>query len=246
MARLRTAEGLRIGAFAGAPVILDWSVALLVAYLLAIDISRNGIAGAPFAIAYAIALLVSILAHELAHAQVAAWFNLPSKAIVLTFFGGHVEFVRPPLKRWHDILVSAAGPLANLAIWAACQGAAPLLAGGGDSAPPDNPIPELAGGFLGDLALLNLLLGAFNLLPGYPLDGGRMAQAALSYVIPRAAARRVAAWGGLIIAIGVAIFGLSRGLLLSVGIAYLLARAAWTEIVVATRLLRAGLAPSQP
>jgi Zn-dependent protease len=231
------AGGLRIGTFAGAPVIVDWTVALMAGYFVLTDLSAGGLAALPRALAYVAALLISILAHECAHAGVAAALNLPSKRIVLTLFGGHVEFLRPPEKRWHDIAVSAAGPLANLALWRACLLAAALLApasGGGDDAGG-------SGGaifFVAELGFINLLLGAFNLLPGFPLDGGRILQAALGYILSPGRARLVAAWCGLAIAAATGLFGAANGLVWTTGVALLLGLAALGEAARAGREIR--------
>ncbi|MGE0828836.1 MAG: site-2 protease family protein [Hyphomonadaceae bacterium] len=228
--------GLRIGAFAGAPVILDWSVAILAGFVIFSGLDRGGLAALPDAISFLIAIVISILAHEFAHAGVAAALSLPSKRIVLTFFGGHVEFVRPPEKRWHDILVSAAGPFANLAI-AAIIGflVAPFLSRDADPA---------AVQFLYQLLFLNLILGAFNLLPGFPLDGGRILSSALRYFLAAARARMIAAAAGVLVALGLIAYGYFNGLWWTAAIAVILLLAAIAEFQAARGALK-GDEPDQ-
>jgi Zn-dependent protease len=181
-------RGLRIGTFAGAPVVMDWSVAILIAYIVGRDFLEGGAAALPGAFAWVVAIFASILIHEFAHAGVAAALKLRSKVIVLTFFGGHVEFERKPDKRWHDILVFAAGPVSNLVVAFALTA---VLAVGNPLDPSastqvlSDPGRNLVERFLAAFVMLNLLLGIFNLLPGFPLDGGRMLSAALSYLVER-------------------------------------------------------------
>jgi Zn-dependent protease len=223
------AGGLRIGTFAGAPVIMDWSVAILAGYVVFSRLAAGGAGALPGALVLLAAIFVSILIHEFSHAAMAAAFKLPSKAIMLTFFGGHVEFERKPEKRWHDFVVSAAGPLSNLAL-------AGLLFGLGAVTP--QPTGGLGADFLNQLFVLNLLLGAFNLLPGFPLDGGRMLSSALSYVMSPPRARIVAGVTGIGIAALAAWYGLAQGLPWTMLIGLLLVLAALAEIAAARRVLR--------
>jgi stage IV sporulation protein FB len=227
---LAAERGLRIGTFAGAPIIVDPTILLLAAYVLGTSIMDGGMAAAPAALAFLVALLLAVLLHEFGHAGVAAALSLKSKCIVLTFFGGHVEFERQPEKRWQDIAVSFAGPAVNLATFA--------LLSYGPLAPPDvESDPFGAGGdnrlltlFLANLAYVSLMLGVFNLLPGFPLDGGRILSAALSYVMSRARAYFVTACFGLVIALGVMALGAWQQWWWTLLIGVLLAAAAWAEI----------------
>jgi Zn-dependent protease len=223
------AGGLRIGTFAGAPVIMDWSVAILAGYVVLSRLAAGGADALPGALVLLAAIFVSILIHEFAHAGTAAALKLPSKAIVLTFFGGHVEFERKPEKRWHDFVVSAAGPFSNLALAGALFGLAAV-----------NPQPAggLEADFLNQLFILNLLLGAFNLLPGFPLDGGRMLASGLSYVMAPPRARIIAGVTGICIAALAAWYGFAVGLPWTVLIGLLLLLAALAEIAAARRVLR--------
>ena len=230
------AGGVRIGTFAGAPVIVDWTVALLAGYFILTDLSTGGLGALPRALAYVAALLASILAHECAHAGMAAALKLPSKRIVLTLFGGHVEPLHPPEKRWHDIAVSAAGPLSNLALYLACAAAAAQLAQQGSS---DGAAAGVAF-FIAELGFVNLLLGVFNLLPGFPLDGGRILQAALGYVMSPGRARLVAAGSGLAIAAATGLYGAANGLLWTTGVALFLGLGALGEMGRAGRDIRAA------
>ncbi|MBV9230376.1 MAG: site-2 protease family protein [Chloroflexi bacterium] len=109
-------------------------------------------------------LFVSVLLHELAHSFVARSRGLPVKSIVLFIFGGVSNIEEEPHSAGTEFFMAFVGPLVSLIIGALCYGLLFLLRG--NSSPV---VPILA-----YLAFTNVLLGIFNLLPGFPLDGGRV------------------------------------------------------------------------
>jgi Zn-dependent protease/CBS domain-containing protein len=119
----------------------------------------------------ALGLFTSILLHELAHALVARRFGLHIRSITLFIFGGVAEMTDEPPSPRAEFLVAVAGPLASIAIGGACFGAAVATETAGW------PLPVY--GVLGYLAMINLVVVLFNLVPAFPLDGGRMLRAAL-------------------------------------------------------------------
>ena len=126
-----------------------------------------------FAMAVVITLLffVSLLAHELAHSVVAVARGIPVRRITFFLFGGMAETTRDSRTPGEEFLIAIAGPicsflLAGLAFWAWYAGAGGAL-------------PVAVTGAAAYVAILNLALGAFNLLPGFPMDGGRVLRAAL-------------------------------------------------------------------
>lgn len=222
----RQESGLRIGSFAGAAIVIEPAFLLLAAYVIGSAMLRGGAEALPTALVYVGVIFAAILIHELGHAAMAAALRIPSKRIVLTFFGGYVQFARQPKKLWHEIAVSAAGPGANLATWALVISLTPLLR---DSLAPTDG----SSGFLnalGMLGFLSLILGVFNLIPGFPLDGGHILRSALTYFFPRPTARMIAAVCGLVVAALIGLWALSSGLLWTGFIAILLALAAWAEL----------------
>lgn len=114
---------------------------------------------------FAVLLYASVLIHELSHALTARRVGLRVHGITLHFIGGHTEFDRSAPTPRRDIIVSAAGPLASLLIAGIGFGASILV---------DHPIGEF---LLIELAIANGLVGAFNLLPALPLDGGHILRA---------------------------------------------------------------------
>ncbi|MDQ6661393.1 MAG: site-2 protease family protein, partial [Chloroflexota bacterium] len=109
-------------------------------------------------------LFVSVLLHELAHSLVARARGLPVHNITLFIFGGVSNIEQEPQTPGVEFLMAFVGPLTSLVIAALCYAIALAI--------PDRNSPIEA--ILTYLALANLLLGIFNLLPGFPLDGGRV------------------------------------------------------------------------
>ena len=135
-----------------------------------------------FALAVASALLffLSILLHELGHAVVAIRNGIPIVGIDLWMFGGMARMGRDTETPGQEFRIAAAGPLVTLLIVAVCFGAGMLIASSGDvwSATRFEDTPSgAATAVLGYLAFVNAVVLAFNLIPGFPLDGGRIARA---------------------------------------------------------------------
>lgn len=120
----------------------------------------------------ALGLFGSVLLHELAHAVVARHCALPVRRITMFFFGGTVEIDAAALSPRHEALIGTAGPLISGVLAALCGGLWWLARGTGG-------VSELT---LQLLALTNVLILGLSLLPGYPLDGGRIVRALVWYV----------------------------------------------------------------
>jgi Zn-dependent protease len=217
-------SGLRIGSFAGAPVLVEPTFLLLALYVVGSAVLRGGAGEFVSALIFVGVIFAAIIIHEFGHAAMAAALKIPSRRIVLTFFGGYVQFARQPEHGWQEIAVSAAGPGANLASYLLVASLLPLLA---PTMAPDGI------GFLNALntfGVISLMLGLFNLLPGFPLDGGHILRAALGYVMQRNTARIVTAITGLLLAAALIAYAIWQELLWTVFIAGLLGLAAWAEL----------------
>ena len=145
------------------------------------------------AFAYAVLLYASVLVHELSHSIVARLFGLPVRAITLHLLGGVSEIEREPETPWREFLVAVAGPLVSLALGA-----------GGYAVLTLAPLPPVAERLTGALTIANLVVAVFNLLPGLPLDGGRIVRAGVWKLTGRPrTATIVAGWTGRAVAVGV-------------------------------------------
>jgi Zn-dependent protease/CBS domain-containing protein len=144
------------------------------------------------AAAFVILLYLSVLVHELSHSLVARGYGLPVRRILLYPLGGVSEIEQEPQTPAREFLVSAAGPVLSLVLGVAGFG---LLQAFTYQSIPWN--------LARSLMVANLIVGVFNLLPGLPLDGGRMLRAVVWKLTGKPATATIAAaWAGRVIAIG--------------------------------------------
>ena len=202
------ARSLRLTRLAGIDVRLDPSLllfAVLIAWVFGANfLPRHGtVTTVAMALAATLLFLASVLAHELAHGLEARYRGIRVYGITLFFFGGMTEMRADSRSPRDEFAVSAVGPYASLlcaaifglvATFAADLG--PALAG---------PVGDVAG----LLAWLNLFLAAFNLVPGAPLDGGRVLRAGLWWLLgDRYRAVRITGRAGQALAAALAATGL--------------------------------------
>ena len=205
-------KGYRLFTLSGFEIRLDasWFVlALLVTWTLAVGYFPTALPDrAPatywmMGVAGALGLFGSIVLHEFSHAVVARRYELPMKGITLFIFGGVAEMTAEPPGPRAEFMMAAAGPAASVVIGGALLGAAAVLAGG---------LPAAAVEVVGYLGALNLILAAFNLIPAFPLDGGRVLRAYLWHrtgdlaAATRISSRVGSGFGLVLMALGVAVF----------------------------------------
>jgi Zn-dependent protease len=169
--------GIRIG--------VDWSW-FIVLFLIIWNLSGYYDDVAPGSNAFALAVIsallffLSILLHELGHAWVAIRNGIPIEGIDLWMFGGVAKLGRDADSAGVEFRIAAAGPLVTLVIAVVCFGLGAAVSSGSDalhSAQFDQDVTGASTAILGYLVSINLLLLAFNLIPAFPLDGGRIARA---------------------------------------------------------------------
>jgi Zn-dependent protease len=159
-------------------------------YANSLESSESGAMRYVIAAAFVVLLYVSVLIHELSHCVVAMAFKLPVRRILLYPLGGFSEIEQEAQTPAREFLVSGAGPAISLVLAGAGWGLTKLLAAGST--------PEV---LMAQLMWANLLVGLFNLLPGLPLDGGRMLRAGIWKVTHRPSTATLgAAWTGRAIA----------------------------------------------
>jgi len=168
---------LKLGRILGIPIRLHVSwflIAILVTWTLAAGYfpqENPGWTPATYWIVGAIATLLlfaSVLLHELGHSVLALRENVPVKSITLFIFGGVAQIGREPPTAGAEFRIAIAGPLTSLGLAAVFGGLGALLTDYAVLATP-----------LAYLGRINLLLALFNMIPGFPLDGGRVLRAAL-------------------------------------------------------------------
>ena len=188
----------------GVPVRLHFTFLILLIFLL-VTVFGSHQSGGNYAM-FLLGLFVSVLLHEMAHAFVGSRFGVRTTEIVMFPIGGLSRMERP-MSPTEELLTSLAGPFMNFLIAAGLLGYLysshqPMPRSLSDLLRPTDlgALPLLAGG--------NLLLALFNLLPAFPMDGGRALRALLGYVKPVEEATRIAAWMGRMLAISMGLYGL--------------------------------------
>lgn len=155
-----------------------------------------GIGNARYLVAFAFAVLlyVSVLVHELSHSVVARSYDLPVRRITLYLLGGVSEIEEEPQTPGREFCVAVAGPALSL-----------VLALIGLLARHFVPMNGVTAVLVDEVTLANAVVGVFNLLPGLPLDGGRMLRAVVWKLTDRPGTGTVAAgWAGRVLAVAVA------------------------------------------
>ncbi|MDZ4854198.1 MAG: site-2 protease family protein [Nitrospirota bacterium] len=156
------------------------------------------------AIATSLLFFTSILLHELAHSFVALAKGIPVRTITLFAFGGVAQIGREPDRPLTEFQIAIAGPIAS-ALLAAGFWVVAHLAGG--------QVEHLSA-LAGWLSSINMMLAVFNLVPGFPLDGGRIFRAVLWYFTGNfSKATRIAAGSGQLVGYGIILGGIWTGLI---------------------------------
>lgn len=204
---------LRLGRVFGIPIEIDISwvlVFLLLTYLLAGQFDDARLRW-PVAQRWTVAMItvvlffLSVLAHELSHSVMALSKGIPVRGITLFIFGGVSRLDREPQRPITEFMVAVVGPLLSIVL-AVIFGAVWFLLGRGDS--PVEVVLLL-------LAWTNLSLGVFNLVPGYPLDGGRLLRAGIWGITGNhRKATRIAAGMGQAVGVAMVIGGVSLAVFL--------------------------------
>lgn len=200
--RIETArqDGIPLGRILGIPVVLAWSWFIIAAFVVIVfgpqvaDLyPALGPGAYGVAFAYAVLLAGSVLIHEMAHALSARRFGWPTTRIVLNLWGGHTQFENFAASPGRSLIVALAGPAANLVLALLGWGALLLVE------------PTGVANLLANILIwANFLVAAFNVLPGLPLDGGRIVESAVWRATGSQEKGTVAAgWSGRVISVGI-------------------------------------------
>lgn len=204
--------GLLMGRPFGVPIYVAPTWFLIAAFITIFfappDSQIPGLGGWRYAVSFAFAVLLylSVIVHELAHSVVAKHFGLPVRHIAIYFLGGVSQIDREPDTPGREFAVAIAGPLLSL-----------VLAGLGWLLwwllpDPDNTGMRVLTSLAGSMFGANLLVAAFNLLPGLPLDGGRVLRAIIWAITKKPMTGTLAAaWIGRDLAVAIVVVALRYG-----------------------------------
>ena len=213
-----------LGKISGIRVRLHWTFLLLPIWILFSSvIAGSGLAVALAKVVFVLAIFGCVLLHELGHALAARQFGIGTRDITLLPIGGVAALERMPRNPWQELWIAVAGPLVNVVI--ASLLFLGLILGSVSTTSP-------LGIFLWPLAIANVILVVFNLVPAFPMDGGRILRSILAMFMEWVKATEIAVRVGKITAIGLGLFGLFSGNLMLVLVAMFVFFAAQSELMM--------------
>lgn len=227
----------KLGNIAGVSVFIHWTFTLLLAYI----IFSNYRAGHTtiqivWSVIFILSIFITVFLHELGHALAAKRYNIKTKDITLLPIGGLARLESIPEKPKEELVVAIAGPIVNIIL----AGITALFI----TIPDANELTfQLSNGinstnFFLNFFIVNLFLAIFNLIPAFPMDGGRVLRALLAMKFKRHIATNIAARIGQVIALGFIFLGFySNPFLIFIGIFIMLGAQAEAQYTQAKSML---------
>ncbi len=194
----------RLGRIAGIDVYVHFTFLLLLGWIGVSHYTQGGWAQAAVGILFILALFGIIVLHELGHALAARRYGIPTRDITLLPIGGVARLERMPDKPWQEFVVALAGPAVNVALAAILY----VVLRFGRDLTEVNQAMQVGAGFLSQFFWINIFLAVFNMLPAFPMDGGRVLRALLAMKLDYVRATQIAATIGQAMAILFAFIGL--------------------------------------
>lgn len=197
----------RIGRIAGIDVNVHATFFLLILWVVILHwLAGRSVEAVVSGVVFIVALFACVVLHEFGHALTARHYGIPTKDITLLPIGGVSRFERMPDKPWQEFWVSIAGPCVNGAIALAIYLALFMTNG----FKPVSGLSMTGGPFLERMLVANLILAIFNLIPAFPMDGGRILRALLATRMDHVRATHAAAAVGQALALVFGLIGLFR------------------------------------
>jgi Zn-dependent protease/predicted transcriptional regulator len=199
-------SSLHLPEIAGIKVYIHWTFSILIAWIVYTNL-RAGLGPEQIAwsVLFILSLFVCVTLHELGHALAAKHYGINTKDITLYPIGGVARLEKMPEKPGQELVVAIAGPLVNVLIMLILL---PWIYNYDFTAQNNEKALIIsASNFLPMLGVINIWLALFNLIPAFPMDGGRVLRALLSFRINRVKATEIAMNIGKILAIGFVFLG---------------------------------------
>ena len=209
---------LKFGRIAGIQVFVHWTFFVLIGWIFTMHLmAGRDPAGAAMGVVFILSLFGCVLLHELGHALAARRYGVATRDITLLPIGGVARLERIPRNPTQELVIALAGPAVNVVI--ALVILVGLLAAYGSGI--TNRVAELQSNFFLQLMAVNIFLVVFNMIPAFPMDGGRVLRALLARKLDYARATALAArvGQGIAVALGLAgLFPLNNPMLLLVAV----------------------------
>lgn len=228
---------LSLGSIFGIKVQIHWTFLILLGWIVLSNMRAGaGMQQTIWAVLFILAIFACVTFHEFGHALAAKRFGIVTKDITLLPIGGLARLESIPEKPKEELIVALAGPLVNILI-------APVLYPFSNYALNMENMDQLAAingtNFVFNIMIINLWLAIFNLIPAFPMDGGRVLRALLSFKLERHKATRLAANIGQMVAIGFVILGfMANPFLIFIGFFIFLGAQSEAELTHAQSILK--------
>jgi len=195
---------LNLGKIAGIQVFIHWTFLILLGWIV-INVAGEGINETLWSTAFILSIFVCVFLHEMGHALAARRYGIGTRDITMLPIGGLARLETMPDNPKEEFVVAVAGPLVNVALAGLLAAIIYLL---------NREVVPMAlsnigfSNFFNNLFWANMVLAVFNMIPAFPMDGGRVLRALLSFRLERTTATRIAASIGQLLAIGFVFVGL--------------------------------------
>jgi Zn-dependent protease len=196
-------SSFKVASVFGIAVRIHVSFLIYLAFICLSSYQEAGVEGAIQGGLLVLTLFAFVLLHEFGHAFAARTFGIRTPDITLYVIGGVARLTRIPDKPWQELVVAVAGPLVNVVIFVVLRGAIHL-----EQAQDPESLEKIE--LLARVANYNWLLLVFNLIPAFPMDGGRVLRSLLAMVMPYPRATEIAARLGQGLAVLFAVYGFFR------------------------------------
>lgn len=228
---------LSLGRAFGIPIAIHWTFILIILYIVIIHVIRGSKSIDIFyAVIFVLCIFACVVLHELGHALAARRYGISTRSITLLPIGGVASLEKIPEEPKQELVVSAAGPLVNLLIAIIIY--IYLSITGNITYSIDELTVINASNFIYYLMAVNLMLIVFNMIPAFPMDGGRIFRAFLSFYMPREKATHIAMMTGSFFAIIFVFLGLiSNPFLILIAVFVFLGARAEYDMVRSSTLL---------
>jgi len=195
---------LYLGKISGIRLYIHWTFIILIGWIFFMHYQTGGIREAVSGVVFILALFGCVTLHEFGHALTGKKFHIVTKSITLLPIGGLAQMEKLPDKPYQELLVALGGPLVNVVIAIILF---IYLTVSDQSFQISDLQQMMTSNFWLNLFAANVILALFNLIPAFPMDGGRVLRALLSFRLNRGTATKIAATVGQLLAILFVFFG---------------------------------------
>ena len=198
---------LKLGTIGGIGIFVHWTFSLLIAFIIYVNY-RTGYNAIQivWSVLFILCVFATVFLHELGHSFAAKLFNIETKDITLLPIGGVSRLETLPEKPKEELIVTFAGPLVNIVL-AFITGLFISFPATSEALAQELSVGVNANNFFLNFFIVNIILAVFNLIPAFPMDGGRILRAILSFKFERHVATKIAARIGQFLAMGFILLG---------------------------------------